>query len=381
MRTRTIRLTVPVAAVVLTLALSSPVLHAGERAAAPAPQPAASQPGAPPWGAAAPAPDAGGPPRLARSAVAAATRFVLVDDPAGGTPPAGPAGGADVRRLPEVVVRPPNGTGYAGVPGPGGVYRSRRTAFSEADRVGPNLQPEWTTQRRFATTRSYVLAPGQVELETWWKGKMSKGEKPDHLFQEEVGIGLPYRLQLDLYGNVAHGPGGPTIYEGTQVEVRWALAAWGRLPLNPTLYGEWKFNTHDAPDAWEAKLLLAQDVGCYWHLGANLFFERETSGELAEEMGVSVAAGRAILDQKLSLGVELQYERATVEGARSDPAQEVLLGPSLQWRPWRNTHLDVVPLFGLTGDAPDLEMYVIFGIDLGPGHQGGGFSPVSTRSR
>jgi len=38
-------------------------------------------------------------------------------------------------------------------------------------------------------------------------------------------------------------------HSGVQVEARWALAEWGRLPLNPTLYGEWKFNDH-APDAY-----------------------------------------------------------------------------------------------------------------------------------
>jgi len=48
-------------------------------------------------------------------------------------------------------------------------------------------------------------------------------------------------------------------HQGIQVEGRWALAEWGKLPLNPTLYGEWKFNDHN-PDAYEVKLLLGDDI-------------------------------------------------------------------------------------------------------------------------
>ena len=31
-------------------------------------------------------------------------------------------------------------------------------------------------------------------------------------------------------------------YRGSSVELRYALANWGKIPLNPTLYGEWNFN-------------------------------------------------------------------------------------------------------------------------------------------
>ncbi len=75
--------------------------------------------------------------------------------------------------------------------------------ISENDLVGDNHQPEWTTQRRFPTTRIYVLAPWQAEFEQWWKGKFLRGGGHDHLFQSEVELGLPHRFQLDFYENVA----------------------------------------------------------------------------------------------------------------------------------------------------------------------------------
>src|SRR5437879_302926 len=69
-------------------------------------------------------------------------------------------------------------------------------------RNGANKQPEWTAQRRFSTTHIYVLPPLQFELEQWWEGKFPRHGKAYHLFQSEVGIGLPYRFQLDLYENI-----------------------------------------------------------------------------------------------------------------------------------------------------------------------------------
>src|ERR1041384_4277298 len=70
--------------------------------------------------------------------------------------------------------------------------------------IGENRQPEWTAHRRFATTRVYVLPPWQVEFEQWWKGKFPRAGTPEHLFQSEIGIGLPYRFQLDFYRSEEH---------------------------------------------------------------------------------------------------------------------------------------------------------------------------------
>src|SRR5690242_17627382 len=105
--------------------------------------------------------------------------------------------------------------------------------LKEEQLVGPNQQPEWTTQRRFATTRIYVLPPGEVEFEQWWKGKFPREGKSDHLFQSEISLGLPYRLQLDVYANIEQTPERSLRYTGNQVELRYALADWGKIPFNP----------------------------------------------------------------------------------------------------------------------------------------------------
>lgn len=208
--------------------------------------------------------------------------------------------------------------------------------------VGPNRQPEWTTRRRFSTTRIYVIAPWQLEFEQWWKSKLLRDGKTEHLFQSEIGVGLPHRFQLDLYENIERNPGEPVRRQGEQVEMRWALADWGRIPLNPTLYAEWKFNDR-TPDAYELKLLLGEDLASRWHWGLNLFYEQEVGGGRGSEAGFSQALSHTVLDEKLGLGLEMNLERASGPNLDGKPATEFLLGPSVQWRPIPRIHLDVVP--------------------------------------
>ena len=66
--------------------------------------------------------------------------------------------------------------------------------------VGPYSQPEWTTQRAFGASRVYVRPPGTLQFNQFWTPEWKDGEV-EHSFREEVEIGLPYRLQLDLYQN------------------------------------------------------------------------------------------------------------------------------------------------------------------------------------
>jgi hypothetical protein len=247
--------------------------------------------------------------------------------------------------------------------------------------VGENQQPLWTTHRRFATTRIYVLPPWEVEFEQWWKGKFPRHGGPSHQFQSEIGVGLPYRFQLDLYENLQKSAGRGFRHQGNQVELRYALAEWGKIPLNPTVYGEWKFN-HSAPDAYEVKVLLGEEFASRWHWGLNVFYEQEVGGGRDSEMGFAQALSYTAIDEKLGLGLEMKMERASAPNYRGKPTVEFLLGPSLQWRPASRVHVDLVPLFGLTHDSPKVEAYVVVGIDLGPKKsEDRGVNPASSRSR
>lgn len=253
--------------------------------------------------------------------------------------------------------------------------------LSDDTLIGENRQPEWTAHRRFPTTRVYVLPPWQVEFEQWWKGKFPGEGKPEHLFQSEIEIGLPYRFQFDLYENVENASKGATRRAGNQVEARWAFAEWGRIPLNPALYVEWKFN-NSAADAYEVKLLLGEQLSPRWDWGFNLFYEQETGGARTTEWGFSQAVGYSPLDSRFSVGVEMNFEQTNERGSRDDHKIEFLIGPSIQWRPSWRTHLDLVPLFGTTKDSPRAEAFIVFGIELGSGVESKETKvPISTRAR
>jgi len=264
--------------------------------------------------------------------------------------------------------------------------RESSSPLREERLIGSNEQPEWTTERRWAKTRAYVIAPGQIEFEQWYKLQLPKGSAPDHFFQSEIGIGLEGGWQVDLYENYGQDPDGPFQHEGVQFEVRKALAKWGEIWANPTLYAEYVAN-HDAADKVEFKLLLADELcrGSGWHWGTNFVYEQETSGARETELAWSGALSYTIKDSRFSAGVEFNLERVTGEGFKSEPVNEFLLGPSFQWRPTENTHLDIVPLFGVTSsdrEDPRYEFWFVFGWDFGPDRDPGRFAgPSSTRSR
>lgn len=250
--------------------------------------------------------------------------------------------------------------------------------------VGPYQQPAWTTARRFSTTRVYLQQPPWgVGVEQWWRGRFLRGGDSKHLFQEEVEIGLPHRFQLDLYENWQIDEAGHVDHHDVAVELRWALADWGQIPLNPTLYGEWKFvDGALGPDVYEVKLLLGEELVPRWHWGFNIVYEQEVGGGRATEWAASQGISYTLLDEKLSIGVEMKYVNESEEGSRSDAENKFLIGPSVQWRPTLRSHVDIVPLFGATDDSPHVEAFVILGFDFGAGKEPSApLAPASTRSQ
>ena len=68
---------------------------------------------------------------------------------------------------------------------------------------------------------------------------------------------IGHRVQLDLYQVYKKdGSNGTNTLDATKFELRYALADWGKIWGNPTLYGEWE-QAADGPDAIEFKLMAA----------------------------------------------------------------------------------------------------------------------------
>ena len=73
--------------------------------------------------------------------------------------------------------------------------------------VGEYEQPQWTTFRRFPSTRIYLQTPpGGVQFEQWFEFRKKKdnGGDDETRVRQELEFGLGHRLQLDLYMREEH---------------------------------------------------------------------------------------------------------------------------------------------------------------------------------
>lgn len=192
-------------------------------------------------------------------------------------------------------------------------------------------------------------------------------------------------MQLDIYENWVTDERRRAHHANVAFELRFALADWGKIPLNPTLYAEYKLaDGHYGPDVYEFKILLGTALAPRLHWALNAAFEQEIGGERATEIAVQTGLSYSIIDSKLGVGLEAQYKNESVRGERGDALNRFLLGPSVQWCPTKNTHVDLVAQWGLNEDAQNFEGFLVFGVDfrsIAPGSTDRRYTPVAGRSR
>lgn len=242
------------------------------------------------------------------------------------------------------------------------VMGDRAHRLREEQRVGSYRQPRWTATRRFPTTRVYVVPEGKAEFEAWVRPTFKGDGTVEMRSLWEMEFGLPHRFQLDLYLRTDQllNPGGEAAEQGQQIEVRWAWADWGRLWGNPTFYLEW-VNLYDSPDKIEPKLLLGGQLGEGWHAGSNLVAELELGGGREYEYEFTAGVSRTLVDSRLGLGAEARCAVANTAADRAHFAENIRLGPSLQFHPLPQMTINVALLVGLTADSDDAQLFVNMG--------------------
>lgn len=217
-------------------------------------------------------------------------------------------------------------------------------------------------------------------------------------------MGLPYRFGIATETTFErfNGGGGPAT---TSIEARYAFADWNKIPLNPTIFVEYKFGIgpirHEEgpppppgegeeesgppqrPDAYEIRLLLAQEFGERFEWALNGFFEKENTGDRGREWGFAQSASTPVLlpQERLKMGVEMQYSNFTVKDTRGSPTHSFVVGPTLAWKPSKSTRIDVSPLFGCTDDSPRVQVFAVFSWLIGAPEGQEAEAPVSTRNR
>jgi hypothetical protein len=259
--------------------------------------------------------------------------------------------------------------------------------------IGPYKQPRWAARGRFSSSADiYVLPPYEFNIDLDYTGTIPKHGKIKNLFTQEFEVGLPYRFQIAYENNFVLQNEHSQVTRQT-IEARYALADWGKLPLNPTLFAEYQFGVgkdygedeDDAPripDAVEFRLLLCEQFGRNYQWALNIFHEFETGGERERETGFSQALVYSIHDEYLKVGLEMQFIHRTDAEAGSKPEYEFDIGPSFTWKPSALTRFDIATLFGTTSDSPVLSIYAVFSIAFGDdGNKGESVAPVSTQHR
>src|SRR6266550_920944 len=266
--------------------------------------------------------------------------------------------------------------------------------------------PTFSRSRFSNAVNAYVLPPWAFFFGELFEGQGFRHGPPDYLFTKEIEMGLPYRFGVAAEAKFErfNGGGGP---ETASVEARWALADWNKIPLNPTLFAEYKFGVgtirHEevppppggggeeeeeeggppkVPDAYEVRLLLAQDFGEHVEWAMNWFFEKENTGDRGREWGFSQAAMMPVLlpNERLKVGIEMEYRNITTKDTRGDSVNSFTIGPTLAWKPTAQTRLDISPLFGCTHDSPVADVFVAFSWLFG-GERAEAEAPVSSRFR
>jgi hypothetical protein len=266
--------------------------------------------------------------------------------------------------------------------------------------------PPGLSRSRFSnTTQAYVLPPWSFFFGELFEGQGFRHGPPDYLFTQEVEMGLPYRFNIAAESGWERFNGGGGA-QTVSLEARWALADWNKIPLNPTLFAEYKFGVgtirHEevppppggaeeeeeeggppkVPDAYEVRLLLAQEFFDRVEWAMNWFFEKENTGDRGREWGFSQAALVPVLlpNERLKLGIEMLYRNVTTKDTRGDAVNSFVIGPSVAWKPTASTRLDISPLFGCTHDSPIADVFVAFTWLFGGEHEAAE-APVSTRFR
>lgn len=257
-----------------------------------------------------------------------------------------------------------------------------RSILAEDSPIGVTGRPEWTSARRFTGTRVYIQQePWEVGVESWWRLKNHRDGTISHRLLEEVEVGLPWRMQLDLYNDIEGDEHGRFHYQSFNVELRWALADWGKIWGNPTLYAEYKFaDDHWGPDVYELKLLVGDQFAKRFHWGLNMVWEAETGHDREQEFQIPGGLSYTLIDGRLSIGVEFLYDHDTVRNQRGDALNQFNIGPSLQLRLTDKLHVDLSCMFGTNQDSDREIGFLIVGYDFGPGgHSERAYVPAAGR--
>jgi len=241
--------------------------------------------------------------------------------------------------------------------------------------------PDLSHGRISTLTKSYVLSPFNFELESGYEGSLFRHGLPAQLFRQEIEMGLPARFTVGVQNQVEHFAG-DTRERSFTLEGRYALANWNKLPLNPAISAEYRFGlSNELPDSGELALLISHDFPHLIEWALNIFVDRDFGGKESTNTGFAQSIEMPILlpEEKLEVGLEMQYRSGGDPVGREETTRGVAIGPTLAWRPTKKVRFDLSPLIGCSDHTPALQVFALFSFSFGGPSSADAEIPASAR--
>jgi hypothetical protein len=216
-------------------------------------------------------------------------------------------------------------------------------------------------------TKSYVLSPFSFELEAGYEGAVFRHGLPSQLFRQEIEMGLPARFTVGVQNQVEHFAG-ETRDRSFTLEARYALANWNKLPLNPAISAEYRFGlSNGLPDSGELALLMSHDFPHLIEWAMNIFVDQDFGGRRSTSAGFVQSIEMPVLlpEEKLEVGLEMQYRSGGETTGREGTTKGVAIGPTLAWRPTKKVRFDLSPLIGCSDHTPAVQVFAVFSFSFG----------------
>jgi hypothetical protein len=215
----------------------------------------------------------------------------------------------------------------------------RKTTYGAAlAAVALASSPALADRRAYGTTYEAVTAPhGELDLETWTtfapQGEVDGGPSSRGMREMiELEYGITDHWDAALYNMLDMITSGDTEsgYAGFKIETRYRPSDRGEWPVDPVFYLEFQqLFRGDARQKYEAKLILAKDVGNV-NIAANLALEEERTTEPAWNTEVEYAFGTSYaLSPAWIVGAEVfgKAEKDEMGGI----ANRTWAGPTISW--------------------------------------------------
>src|SRR6266403_1280440 len=241
--------------------------------------------------------------------------------------------------------------------------------------------PDLSHGRISTLTKSYVLSPFSFELESGYEGSIFRHGLPAQLFRQEIEMGLPARFTVGVQNQIEHFAG-DTRDRSFTLEARYALANWNKLPLNPAISAEYRFGlSNGLPDSGELALLISHDFPHEIEWAMNIFVDRDFGGKESRNAGFAQSVEVPVLlpEEKLEVGLEMQYRSGAEMIGRNGTTKGLEIGPTLAWRPTKKVRFDLSPLIGCNDHTPAVQVFAVFSFSFGGPGTGDVETPASTR--